>query len=223
MKKLPQLDMDSMEQEFGSLSDVEKAKYVGGVHYYDQIGQYLGKFGSSNELRILNESHEMNEVGGLSSTSPVNETLGSVFSQSANGIAKNTIIRKYLAASYEGPIYSIESYTTGGTLARFEGADFYYKANDAYFDDYNNLQNMMAHESFHWNNAHTTTPGLTEEQQWKNEEQAILHARYHSSYNGTTSAYKWNLRNYLWETWRKMKKAGLEDGYKLEDLDRIFN
>jgi hypothetical protein len=30
------------------------------------------------------------------------------------------------------------------------------------------------------------------------------------------------MRNYLWDIWCKMGKAALEDGYKLEDLNRIF-
>jgi hypothetical protein len=177
MKKLPRLDMDSMAQEFRLLSDAEQARCLGGVHYYDDMGQYLGKFGESNELRILNNSYEVNEIGSLSSTSTgeINETLGSVFSQSANGIARNSIIRKYLTASYEGPIYGLESYIDNvpGGVAAFVGQIFNYKQNDTVFDDYNNLQNIMAHESYHWNSGHTT-PGLTDEQRLINEADTIF-------------------------------------------------
>lgn len=63
MRKLRKMNLDELAQEMPVLSEEEQRAHEGGAFYYTMSGDYLGKVGDSNEIRIISADTYYNLSG----------------------------------------------------------------------------------------------------------------------------------------------------------------
>ncbi|MDO5572294.1 MAG: hypothetical protein Q4F97_12650 [Bacteroidales bacterium] len=56
MKKIRKADLKLLADTMQIISKREQSRYVGGAFYYSEEGAFLGKLGSNDEIRIVNDA-----------------------------------------------------------------------------------------------------------------------------------------------------------------------
>jgi hypothetical protein len=217
MRKIKKLNIDSLIKEFELLDEKQNAGTLGGSYYYNEnTGVFLGSTDTGNEVRFLNSSawsyvkyHEISDAGVLFTDTSVNI------------YAKDALIRSFLPADAQD-VYM--SYLPGNSnyVAQFRydsgNLMFAYNLLSGYFNDYNNLQSIMSHESYHWNNGHVpgspNFSGYTD----ADEVETIMAQINDPSYQGTTNDFKERTAEYLYNKWGSLQDTF---GHTLNDAYRI--
>jgi hypothetical protein len=221
MRKIKKLNINSLIKEFELLDEKQSADTLGGSYYYDiDTGAHLGTTESGNEVRFIESSlwpyayaHNLNYLGVLFSDAPAK--------------TKEALICSLLPASAQEYItvqYN-SSYLSGGAMAAFLtiGSSITFSfSSSSYFNDYNNLQSVMAHENYHWNNGHVSGSPNYSGYASADEVETIMAQINDSSYQDTTNEFKTFTADYLYQKWGDLKDTlghTLNDAYRIAGVD----
>ncbi|MDR0385526.1 MAG: hypothetical protein LBH60_05570, partial [Prevotellaceae bacterium] len=95
---------------------------------------------------------------------------------------------------------------------------FAYNHLSSHFNDYSNLQSIMIHENYHWDNGHV--PGSPDFSGYAgaNELETIVAQINDPTYHDTTNSFREFVAEYLYDNWDNLKDT---EGHTLNDAYRI--
>jgi hypothetical protein len=213
MRKLKKLNINSLVKEFELLDEKHNAGTLGGSYYYDVNGAFLGNVGSDSYVRFVTQQeweiadcYKINGQGVLFTDAPSN--------------MQEALICSLLPASAQGYVdvqYGSSSDLNGAVAAFLisgSSITFSFDNHSTFFNDYNNLQSVMNHESYHWNNGHVSGSA---------DEVATIMAQINdSSYQGTTNEFRTRTADYLYQEWGNLRDTPghtLNDAYRIAGVD----
>jgi hypothetical protein len=219
-RTLKKLDINSLVEEFEVLDEKQIINTVGGSYYYNKdTGTFFGVTETGNDVRFIDSS----EWWHVSSHDVAN--AGVLFSDSSvNPYAREAILRSLLPDSVQYvSIQPAAASLTGNAPVAFIVMPsgeiiFGYKSLDSLFDDYNNLQSLMIHESYHWNNGHVEGSPNYSGYTNADEVETIMMQINDPSYQDTTNALKIRVAQSLHQKWGTLKNT---PGHTMDDAYRI--
>lgn len=139
------MSFDELKQEVELLDREAMRAIRAGSHYYDAMsGLYLGFRGTDQDVRF---------IGAEDFTPYTGDDAGYLFSSSSvSSSAKGEVLRQFLPSGMQSlnfvGVNSCETCAIG--YGNYAG-NFYFDHYNSVFDNMSNLQNLMCHESYHWN------------------------------------------------------------------------
>jgi hypothetical protein len=220
MKKVKKLGINSLIKEFELLDEKQNAGTLGGSYYYDKdTGAFLGHVGSDSAVRFIDQGQwEIAQCYYI-------DGQGSSFSEAyVNPFAKETVLRSFLPASAQYVTIQTATTYTSNALAAFINNKqsgsiiFGYDPLSSLMNDYNNLQSVMFHESYHWNNGHIYGTSNYSGYSSVNEVDTIMAQINDTFYKDTTNDLKIRTAKYLYDQWGSTQGTL---GYTETDARRI--
>ncbi len=207
MKKLKKLNLNQLATEMHEIGEVDQSNYVGGSVFFDPSGNYLGTSGLGDDIQIISADEFIhNQTYGLSSS-------GVAISSSSSG-TQWAVVNHYLSGSGSSGSgflmnnVQIASPTIDAEAGFTTDGDFYIKSGSYVLDNESDLINTLAHEENHYiNNFDGSATG---------EINAINAQIAHASYSTTSSYYKGEVADYLYDQWERQGIAN-DPGYTLAD------
>jgi hypothetical protein len=218
MRKIKKLNINSLIKEFELLDEKQSAGTLGGSYYYDiNTGAHLGITESGNYVRFIN-SNEWSNVAALDSPD-----AGYLFTDSSVNIFAKFNLLKSLLPQSAANVY-IQTGHPNGSVAGFVNGSFFFDPNSAYFNDYNNLHSMMAHESYHWEYGHVLGSPNYSGYSNVSEIDTIMYQIQAEDYNETTNDFKICTAEYLHSLWPNKDQFGytLDDAYRIAKVDGYY-
>jgi hypothetical protein len=214
-KKIGKMDLAALEKQLILLEDEQKSSILGGSYYYDNnTGAFLGSTTSGNSVRFINSS----EWAGVESNNL--SDAGIVFTdvQSDNGFARFNLLKSLLPPSAAN--VTIRAFRNRSVAGFLDGV-FYFDPDSTLFNDYNNLQSIMFHESCHWDNGQVIGTSNYSGYSTENEIETIMSQISQSEYNNTTNEFRIYTANYLYNSWPNKGQSGYtsDDAYRIAKVD----
>ena len=160
MKKLTRKSLDELAKKMSVLNESEQQNLVGGAFYYDDSGNFLGEYGTGNNILIANSIYDPGMCLSIASE----ETVGYVLTTTANAIGISGDIGIY---------YDPFQY------AKHESGQVYVNYNGDLISDnnYYDIVSVLHHEHFH----QMTIPDYSGTN-LQNEYQAFIYQINHPSF-----------------------------------------
>ena len=177
MRKLTKKSLEDLAKTMSVIDETEQQNFVGGTFYYDYNGNYLGSYGTGNDVRIATS---MSDIGGsIAFSSAPSSVVGSVLTNMSRFLGYSGIV---------GISYNDNETNYGSATA---GQIMYNPGSPAFVGDNNfNFWCTLVHEMHHVN-----TPGDVGTDQ--SEYYAILSVKNSYYYTMASEQYKIHVENNL--------------------------
>lgn len=197
MKKITKKSLDELAKVMPPMSEQEQRSFIGGERYYSPSGVFLGKVGSSDQIRIVDDlMFQLNcGVSGFNQD-PSKINIWSTSLNQASDATYQSVIRSIMADNgdiapnmnieidYVGTYYmrTIRGFNNSGVCSvelRVNRSEF---TNGNYYD----LKSTLSHEYMHWSNPDRT--GVTGSIQ--SEEEALKAQASAGDWKNASPEYK---------------------------------
>lgn len=141
MKKLTKKSLDELAKQMPVLDEIHQKTFIGGTHYYDLSGNYLGKIGSSDEVRFTTPE-------SYSYYLPINAENGGSSFANVNSGTQTAFIKKIFGTTGNVYINPSSNYAAGLSSS----GNLIIDPNSFIWNNRSDALSTLYHENMHYNN-----------------------------------------------------------------------
>lgn len=176
MRKVTRKNLDKLAETMPVIDEIDQKIFLGGTHYYDLSGNYLGKIGSSDNLRFTTPDLYQYYI-------PINaENGGFTFANADSGV-QTSFLQKYFVSG------NIIINPSSNYAAGLNGSgNLVIDPNSFIWNNQNDIFSTLDHESMHYNQGDylKTNPDEINQAEFTTYMAQISTSRYQQ----TSAAYK---------------------------------
>ena len=213
-KQRAKLALAELEKELEILSKEEANACKGGAVFFDLSGNYLGRYGFGDEIRIVSQDEYRNLFWNPVTNEGQLNSMGSGMMSTGVSLGIKAKIITHYAEKYGLP--TVQMWNNAPADAGFANGQFFYNPNSSTLANESSMVSTLQHEKSHLEGCMESSGTC--------EVDTIFKQISYPAYNNTNNDYRKGTAQYLWSQIQRIQQETGLTGYRnilsLEDAYR---